>query len=206
VSDEHGIPTRVIKLGGSLLDWPEWPPALRRWRQTQPPMRELLIVGGGGWADLVREADARFALGEESSHWLCLRLMGVTARLAHRLLPEASFIDTWLEAAAERRAPSLAIVDCLPLIEEAERHREEARLPHSWDVTSDSIAAWLAARLGAAELMLLKSQLPSAEQNRRSAAECGYVDRHFPIASKPLKIVRCVNLRDVRLPATALSD
>ena len=34
--------------------------------------------------------------------------------------------------------------------------READPLPHSWDVTSDSIAAWLASALGAARLVLVK--------------------------------------------------
>jgi aspartokinase-like uncharacterized kinase len=160
-------------------------------------MQDLLIVGGGGWADLVRQADAHFGLAE-ASHWLCLRLMSVTARLAHRLLPEASFIEDWAQAAIERPAGSLAIVDALPLIEQ----RDE--LPHTWDVTSDSIAAWLAVRLNA-ELVLLKSALPPPAANRRSAVEREYVDRYFSVATEPLQVVRCVNLRDAQLPEAVLS-
>jgi hypothetical protein len=34
--------------------------------------------------------------------------------------------------------------------------RERNRLPHSWAVTSDSIAAWLAGELGATRLVLVK--------------------------------------------------
>ncbi len=34
--------------------------------------------------------------------------------------------------------------------------RAEDALPHSWDVTSDSIAAWVAARVGARRLVLIK--------------------------------------------------
>jgi 5-(aminomethyl)-3-furanmethanol phosphate kinase len=35
-------------------------------------------------------------------------------------------------------------------------------LPHSWDVTSDSIAAWVAGSLGARQLVLVKP--PGAER------------------------------------------
>jgi aspartokinase-like uncharacterized kinase len=34
--------------------------------------------------------------------------------------------------------------------------READPLPHSWDVTSDSIAAWVAAEIGARQLILIK--------------------------------------------------
>jgi dihydroneopterin aldolase len=43
-------------------------------------------------------------------------------------------------------------------------------LPHSWDVTSDSIAAWVAGALGAAALVLVKAA---------GAAGDGLVDAYF---------------------------
>ncbi len=112
---------RVIKLGGSLLDWPELPAALRRWRQLQPPMRDLMIVGGGAWADLVRDAHVRYRLDEEQCHWLCLRLMSVTARLAASMFPEAELIST--AGDAPHLPQSMGIMDVLPLLEQAERTR-----------------------------------------------------------------------------------
>jgi aspartokinase-like uncharacterized kinase len=199
-------PLRVIKLGGSLLDWPELPAALRRWRQLQPPMRDLLIVGGGAWADLVRDAFDRYRLDEESCHWLCLRLMSVTARLAASLFPEAALGGTSLcEVIASRGAAphSLVIVDMLPLLEEAERREGRPAVPHTWDATSDSIAAWLAMHTRAFELVLLKSQLPPPNSDCRAAAACRYVDRFFPHAAASLKQVRCVNLRDASFAETS---
>jgi 5-(aminomethyl)-3-furanmethanol phosphate kinase len=179
---------RVIKLGGSLLDWPELSDALRRWREKQPPMRDLMVVGGGAWADLMREADGRFRLGEEHCHWLCLELMSFTARLAATLFPEAPLADKWdLLAAGE--TGSLTIVDIFPLM-------NESPLPQSWDVTSDSLAAWLAERMEAAELVLLKSTVPPAGCDLAALAACGYVDRYFPQAASQSRKVRCVNLRD----------
>jgi hypothetical protein len=68
-------------------------------------------------------------------------------------------------------------------------------LPHTWDVTSDSIAARLAAVLQACELVLLKSTLPQPGTEIDRAAAEGYVDRYFPVAARGLA-VRAVNLRD----------
>jgi len=48
---------------------------------------------------------------------------------------------------AERRVPVLAPYQWL---------REEDPLPHSWDVTSDSIAAWVAGQVSASRLVLVK--------------------------------------------------
>lgn len=147
-------------------------------------------------ADVVRQAFARHALDEESAHWLCIRVLGVTAELFARLLPEAALV---------RRFDDLADFDgAAPVVFECEEflRNEDARslapLPHSWDVTSDSIAARLAERLSACELALLKSSLPEKSSTLAQAARTGYVDRHFPTAARRLPRVRCVNLRDDR--------
>ena len=75
--------------------------------------------------------------------------------------------------------------------------------PRSWDVTSDSIAAQLARRLGAVELVLLKSGLPPRGSDVRDATAAGYVDAHFPQASRAVR-VRCVDLRTVECPERRL--
>jgi hypothetical protein len=85
-------------------------------------------------------------------------------------------------------------------LEQAEPQAPGDRLPHSWDVTSDSIAARLAAVVDADELVLLKSADPPAEGGASLLqwAARGYVDRHFPQAARNL-IVRCENLRSFRM-------
>ena len=77
-------------------------------------------------------------------------------------------------------------------------------LPHSWDVTSDSIAARLAVLAGADELVLLKSGLPAGSLTLAQAAETGYVDRYFPVAAAGVPRVRCVNLRADGFPEAVL--
>ena len=56
-------------------------------------------------------------------------------------------------------------------------------IPCSWDVTGDSLAAWLAGRIGAGRLLLVKHVAPRADVVRASElAASGIVDpafRHF---------------------------
>src|SRR5260370_40673337 len=55
-----------------------------------------------------------------------------------------------------------------------------AEIPPSWDVTSDSLAAWLAGKIGAERLVLVKQVEPASGTARvADLAERGIVDRAF---------------------------
>jgi aspartokinase-like uncharacterized kinase len=204
------IQRRVIKLGGSLLDFEGLVPRLRKWLAAQPPMPTAMLVGGGRMADAIRDAYAMHSLGEEAAHWLCIRLLGVTAELVARLLPEATFLRDFDGLLVERDATRPVVFDPERFLREEASLAERscagkiAPLPHSWDVTSDSIAARLAAFLRAGELVLLKSRLPDHADTLEHAADAGYVDRYFPTAAAGLPRVRCVNLRSGSFAETSL--
>ncbi len=201
---------RVIKLGGSLLDFESLVPALRTWLAAQVPMLSVMIVGGGRLADAIRAAFATHALDEEAAHWLCIRLLGVTAELAARLLPEAVLVKQFDDLLVPQDGASLAVFEPEQFLREEESLLERfctrgiGPLPHCWDVTSDSIAARLAVLLRADELVLLKSGMPADLTTLQEAADAGYVDRHFPAAAAGLTRVRCVNLRSGNLAETFL--
>jgi aspartokinase-like uncharacterized kinase len=59
-------------------------------------------------------------------------------------------------------------------------------LPESWDLTSDSLAAWLARDVGAARLVLVKSAPTAARTTPTDWAEAGLVDPLFPAYAAPL--------------------
>ena len=69
-------------------------------------------------------------------------------------------------------------------------------MPASWDVTSDSIAARIAAGLHASRLVLLKSASLPPGADRAEAARLGLVDPVFPSVARELKIVEYVCLRE----------
>jgi hypothetical protein len=85
-------------------------------------------------------------------------------------------------------------VYCFLTSEEARADGES--LPHSWQVTSDSIAARLAQVTRAGELVLLKSALPRRGATWPDVVHEGLVDRYFPAAVTHVSQVRIVNLRD----------
>lgn len=189
---------RVIKLGGSLLDLDDLADRIRRWLASQPAMQNVMIVGGGRLADGIRDAFASHKLSEEAAHWLCIRILGVTAELVARILPDSLHIEHFEQLQAIEATDRLIVFETERWLRGLESSPGLC-LPHTWDVTSDSIAARLASALAAEELVLLKSSAPPEPwKSLRDAADAGYLDRHFPIAAEGLQRVRFVDLRSER--------
>ena len=190
-------PLVVLKLGGSLLECADLADRLRSLIETLRGRRILIVVGGGDAADVVRDWSVRFALQEESAHWLAIRSLSVTRGLVKELLPECCEVDSQaaaLEARSTSERPVLLNLEAY--LREAERNHPDP-LPHNWDVTSDSIAAWVAADWGADQLIMLKSIDLPASMDLQQAASHGFVDPCFPmIATKLSRIGWCRLLSD----------
>ncbi len=187
---------RIIKLGGSLLDWADWPARFRQWMSRQSPDVNILISGGGALADDVRHRDAAVGLPPSTAHWLAIDAMSANISAVRRLLHEAVGVDRW-EDLQKPFADGALIAFCpREFLRRIEPDAAESRLPHSWNVTSDSIAARLADALGARELVLLKSALPPLDVTTlQQAADMGYVNQCFPQFAAPVAAVRFYNLR-----------
>jgi aspartokinase-like uncharacterized kinase len=154
----------------------------------QARRRFLVVVpGGGAFADEVRRADRRFALGDTAAHWMAILAMDQYGHLLADLTPGAVVAQGRRDLAPGRLnvlAPSAWL-------------RRADPLPHSWDVTSDSIAAWVARALGARRLLLVKhadafigparGPRPTAAAVRRRslAGLSGMVDPYFARALDP---------------------
>jgi aspartokinase-like uncharacterized kinase len=190
------LPIRVIKLGGSLLDWSEWSAQFRAWFDVQPLAANVLMVGGGRLADDVRRRDRVERLDPTNAHWLAVDAMATNMATVRELLPEAIPTDRY-EELPRLYEPGVLIAFCpRDFLRRVELQLPGEILPHSWDVTSDSIAARLAAALRADELVLLKSTAPPNDgRSIRRAAECCYVDRGFPRFAKDVARLRFCNMR-----------
>lgn len=164
----------VVKVGGSLFDHAGFGPAIRRWLdQFREPI--TLVVGGGKCADAVREYDQVHGLGEERSHWLALRAMAMTGNMLLSMIAEV---------------PNVTFLDAIAFCE------TDSGLPHSWAVTSDSIAARATERLTASRLILLKSVDLPCGMRWPDASKAGLVDDYFPEAVSKLNCpVEWVNFR-----------
>lgn len=185
---------RVIKLGGSLLELPALAARFRAWLEGQTPAVNLLIVGGGPIVESIRTLDRLHGLGDEAAHWLAIRAMGLSAEVVARLLPEAALVKCLNEVELEGTSPQLYLFEVQEFMQDDARN-SASPLPASWQVTSDSIAACVAAHVGARELVLLKSALPEGTITLQSLAQSGYVDEYFPQAMESRIPIRYVDLR-----------
>ncbi len=124
----------VVKIGGSLADHVR--PIIETLRASRRPA--LIVPGGGRYARLVRESSVE----GDAAHWMAISAMEQFGWfISTQGVPPADdlHIPTRLEV----------LLPYLPL-----RHSDP--LPHTWDVTSDTIAAWTAAFLSL-DLIVLKS-------------------------------------------------
>jgi len=145
------MPDVIVKVGGGLLSTAgdldgvlAALSALARW------CRLLIVPGGGPFADAVRAVDRNRAIPDDAAHWMAVLAMDQYAHLLAARLDGAEIVADLVEtrsALAAHRIPVLTAYKWL---------RDEDPLPHTWDVTSDSIAAWVARVSGAREIVLVK--------------------------------------------------
>ena len=125
----------VVKFGGSLLrSIPDLIPVLR---SSRNPL--LIVPGGALFADAVRSARVT---DDHAAHW-----MAIAAMEQYGMLLETNGLGSTYQLAVPETTRVLLPYCILRKIDP---------LPHLWDVTSDTIAAWVADYLGL-DLLVLKS-------------------------------------------------
>jgi aspartokinase-like uncharacterized kinase len=133
----------VLKVGGGL--GADALPALCNTLGELGTRHPLLVVpGGAGFADAVRDADRRFGLRPATAHRMAVLGMEQFGWLLSELIPGAERCAELVPVRVGRT--TVLLPAALPL----------DPLPASWEVTSDSIAAWVAQRAGAGRLVLVK--------------------------------------------------
>jgi 5-(aminomethyl)-3-furanmethanol phosphate kinase len=163
----------IIKLGGSLHDSPR----LRSWLGVIVAAKAPIVIvpGGGPFADAVRLAQKQLEFSDSMAHRMALLAMEqyglAMAGMAKRLQPT----QTSRSIAACLRAGRTPIWMPTAMV------LGQRDIPESWDVTSDSLALWLAQRLGARGLLLVKAaRLPVVPCSAAKLSRKGIIDRAFP--------------------------
>ena len=150
-ADSSSCVDLVVKVGGGLLaDLDRLDAALAAVAGAARACRLAFVPGGGPFADVVRSVDRRIGLPDSAAHWMAVLAMDQYAHLIAARLAGAAVV-------VEPRAVHRAIDGGrIPVVAPSRWLQDEDPLPHSWDVTSDSIAAWIAGQLGARRLVLIK--------------------------------------------------
>ncbi len=159
----------VVKVGGSLFDTPRLGERLRHFLASLAPDVLLVVPGGGPMADAVRGYAASQCLSDEEAHWLALRACDVNAYFLGGLLGLPV-------VAAPSHAPGVLAPYAFARADEG----KPGALPHSWDATSDGIAA-RAAEVAGGRLVLLKSVAIPHGLPWEEAARAGLVDPVLPV-------------------------
>lgn len=167
--------TIVVKIGGSLT-------------RTAPPRRLLerlcgqpgvvLVPGGGALADQVRVMQTQMGLSDGAAHRMAILAMEQMGHAFLDIAPALRPVRTLADLAS-------AGVGGTALWLPAAMTLDAQDIPQGWDVTSDSLALWLAARLAAARLVLIKApgvDVPRSTDRARDLAawsRAGLVDAAF---------------------------
>lgn len=159
---------QVVKLGGSLADGPALPACLDA--VAAYPDQTLLAPGGGIFAEQVRVTQDIYRYNDTIAHRMAILSMQQMAWLFHGLKPEFG-----LAANLDRAFTGPGVSIWLPQPDEL----DAAGIPASWDITSDSLAAWLAARVSAERLVLVKSARFSPEATLPELQAQGIIDAAF---------------------------
>src|SRR5690242_1957835 len=142
----------VVKVGGAVLAAPGPLDRVVRALETAVARGDGIAVvpGGGPFAGAVRHVDAALDIGPDAAHWMAVLGMDQHALLIASRTPHARVVEHPAEvtgALVHGRLPVLAPYRWL---------RARDPLPHSWEITSDSIAAWASGELQARSLVLVK--------------------------------------------------
>ena len=144
----------VVKIGGSLLGSPE----LEKWLDVAAKFSDgniIIVPGGGVFANAVREAQILSKISDVCAHRLALLAMDQFGLMLANMNPLLATASSEMEI-DERTWQHRGII-WLP----SKMVLSSNSIPQNWDMTSDSLAAWLAQKLGAQHLILVKSDKPS---------------------------------------------
>jgi aspartokinase-like uncharacterized kinase len=173
----------LVKVGGGVLAQIEVLDAVLAAIADAARTRRLLVVPGGGpFAEAVRDVDRRVGLPADAAHWMAVLAMDQYAHLLASRLPGSVLVADLAEVEAAFTSGHV------PVLLPSEWLLDADPLPHTWDVSSDSIAAWIAGVAGASRLVLVKPA---------GASGAALVDRYFAQAVPPDIAITIVDAADL---------
>ncbi len=165
----------IVKLGGSLADTVD----LQAWLGVLACFgggRVIIVPGGGPFANQVRRSQELWGFDDQAAHRMALLAMEQYGLMMIGIRPDLKTAATVAELQDVLDRAGVAV--WLP----SRMTAGNEEIPATWDLTADSLAAWLANTVKASMLLLVKSA-PTAE-SEISAIKLsgrGWVDPIFPL-------------------------
>lgn len=136
---------KVVKLGGSLLATGKIFDCLRKIIDSNE--KTVVVCGGGEFANQVRDIQKKYHFDDIAAHEMAILAMQQMAILCQNLQPEFKLESSILHL--KNHHFSIWSPDIKEL--------NADNIKPSWEITSDSLAAWLAVKLDAEKLVIVKS-------------------------------------------------
>lgn len=133
--------------------------------------RLVIVSGGGKAADFIRDYDNKVELNASSSHFAAVAAMELNSYIISDYFNDFSFFSTDFNFSKK-----------INIFLGLDYYRKFDPLPHSWDVSSDSIALELSQKLKADNLFLIKQRTIKSSFKIKSqrAADNKLIDNYFP--------------------------
>jgi len=142
----------IVKIGGKILENKEnLESTIAQFKyiyENDIVQKIIIIPGGGTYANFVRKIDEKISIGDELSHWMAIFAMNCNGIELSQKYNDIKCFDNLEEL--KKSNENIAILLPYDFINQ----RDE--LLHSWDVTSDSIALYIAHHLGIKDCFLIK--------------------------------------------------
>ncbi|MFX0036347.1 MAG: hypothetical protein ACFE9I_12005 [Candidatus Hermodarchaeota archaeon] len=142
----------IFKIGGTILDNSKnlinTIAQLTQLFEDEIIKKIILVPGGGLLVDFIRHLYKKFHFNDDITHWMAIYAMDYNGKELKRKFPHLKINNDLKNLEKENRLISIF----LPY----NYLKEKDELPHSWDVTSDSITFYLAKTLGMNECFLIK--------------------------------------------------
>jgi 5-(aminomethyl)-3-furanmethanol phosphate kinase len=191
----------VVKLGGSLAASSQLPILLRAvGRAAADGLPVVIVPGGGPFADAVRAAQRGCPFEDVAAHDMALLAMAQYGRLLGALAPDS----TQLCWGATELVSALAARHRRALIWLPQPHSDALEVERSWRIGADALALWLADRIGARRVILVKSCAAPMDQSLAALAAAGVIDTAYPEMAARLPKIATTPI--YAASATALED
>lgn len=144
--------TTIFKIGGSILeDFENLNSTISQLTYLYEKdiiQKIILIPGGGSFANFIRKIYSELKFTDELAHWMSIISMNYNGIELGKKFPKLEAFEDYGRLKDIEKTFSIF----LPY----QFIKENDKLPHNWQVTSDSIALFIAKKLGLKECFLIK--------------------------------------------------